>query len=395
MAMNDAPVNWFDARLPLRAWYARHWRDRPLPANLAPIWSFGILVAAALAILTLSGIWLGMAYIPGRHAALSMVVYTRTIPFGWLIADLHRVGATMLFGVVYAELFRGIYFATYRNRRELVWIIEIVRFAFFLTIGFFGFVMLAGPTAQSAILIMADHLAALPLFGRALAQDFLGGAGLNRLTPPHMAMSHYAIGFLVLVIAALGALATYFAPPPNPDGIFDLHADDFVHRSTYARQLFAALLIFALIFALILTVSPGLGYPIGPILPAPMALPLQVVPPWFLLAFHGFARAGGTPGWGTLLTIAALVLLGALPWLDRGTVAGPRYRPVYAGFVVLLAVDVVLLSIAAAQPARGAWPAVIDLATLWFFVHFLIVTPLVTRWERPHPVPTRLSGRVI
>lgn len=393
--IDEARAGWFEARLPVRAWYGRHWRDYPVPANLPFAWSFGVLVALALAVLTLTGIWLGLAYVPGRHAAMSIVTYTRDVPFGWLIADLHRDGTTMLFLVVYCELFRGIFFATYRNQRELVWIIEVVRFAVFLAIGFFGFVMLAGPAAQAAMLIMADHLASLPVFGRLLARDFLGGTTLNALTMPRMAMSHVAIGFLVLLIAALGFAAARLAPPANPDGIAVVDPRDLVAHSAYGARLFTAVLVFALILALIITVAPGLGYPTGPVLPAPMGMPLQVTPPWFLLIFHGFARAGQTPGGGAFLTIVAFVVLGGLPWLDRGAVASGRYRRVYAGFVLLLAMDVVLLAIAAAQPARGVWPAVIDVTTIWFFAHFLVVTPLVTTLETPRTVPARLTRRVV
>jgi ubiquinol-cytochrome c reductase cytochrome b subunit len=227
------------------------------------------------------------------------------------------------------------------------------------------------------MLAMAAHVAAVPGFGVSAAQDFLGGAAIGPTSLAHMTMAHVAIGFLVLVIAGLGYVSMRIAPP-QPGRL--------VPRSTYAPQLFGAFLVFALIFALIVTISPGLGYPVGPVLPDALALPLQPVPPWFLLVFHGFARAGLTPGGGAFLTLLALVLLGALPWLDRGAGPAGGARPVYAGFVVVLALDVAALAIAAAEPARGVWPAVIDLASIWYFVHFIVVTPLVTMLERPRAV---------
>jgi quinol-cytochrome oxidoreductase complex cytochrome b subunit len=376
--VREPAAAWLEARLPVAAWTRAAWHDHQVPENLPFAWSCGTMVAVALAVLTLTGIWLGLVYVPTPGgAAQSILNYARGVPFGWLMVDLHRDGTTMLFAVVYWMLFHGMYHAAYRNRREVGWVIEIVRFTALLTIGFYGFAMTGGPDAQAAMVAMAAHVAAVPVIGGSAAQDFLGGDAIGASSVAHMMMAHVAIGFLVLLIAGLGFVAMRVAPP-QPGRL--------VPRSRYATRLFGAFLLFALIFALIVTVSPGLGYPVGPVLPDALAVPLQVVPPWFLLVFHGFARAGLTPAGGMFLTLLALVLVGALPWLDRGAGPAAVARPVYAGFVVVLALDVAVLAIAAAEPAGGIWSAVVDLASIWFFVHFIIITPLVTMLERPRTV---------
>lgn len=390
----EAP-GWLETRLPACALYRRYWRDDPLPGNLTFWWSFGPMIGVALAVLTVSGIWLGFAYQPATGgAAISIARYTREVPFGWLIRDLHRDGATMLFLVLFVELFRGIYYGTYRNGRELVWIIGIVRLAACLWVGFLGFAMTGSPGAQSAMLAMAGHIASIPLIGGGLSRAFLGGFGLTGSTGMRMTSVHVALGFLVLLIALLGFAASRMAPAANPDGIVAEPAD-LAPRSAYGRKYFAAFLVFALIFAAIIGFAPGLGYPGGPVLPGALAIPAQATPPWYLLAFHGLARAGQSAGGGTFLTIAAFVLLGALPWLDRGEVASGRYRPIYAGFVLLLAIATIVLSVAAAEPAQGVWPVALVLATIWCFAHFLVVTPMVSMLERPRTPPARLSGRTV
>ncbi len=394
-----AATGWFETRLPLRAIYRRYWRDYPVPANLKLTWSFGILVATALGVLTLSGIWLGFYYVPtAQGAALSIAELTRGIRFGWLIRDLHRDGTTMLFGVVYIELLRGIYYGAYRNRRELAWIIEVVRFFVFLALGFLGFAMTGGADADGSVVMMARHLAAIPLFGHAISHGFLGGFGIDKTTLPRIAMAHEAIGFLVLLIAALGFAASRAAPPANPDGIVSLVPHNLEPQfPAYAGRMFTAFILFGLIFAAIIAFAPGLGQPLGNgIIGSPMAMQVDPAPPWFLLGFHGLARAGqsiGAPTW--FIVVASLALLGALPWLDRGTVASRRYRPLYGGFVWILQVDWIVLSIAAAKPATGPWPAVIDIASGYFFAHFLILTPLITLLEPTHAVPLRITQRTV
>lgn len=364
---------WLEARLPIGAWYRAGWRDAPVPGNLTLVFSAGLMVAVALAVITLSGIWLGLAYVgaPGA-AALSIARYANEVPFGWLVFDLHRDGVTMLFGVVYLGLLRGMYYGSYRGGRELAWILEVARFAVFLGLGFFGFAMSGGAGAQRAMLAMARHIAAIPLAGPVVARDFLGGHRIGPTSIAHMAMTHIAIGFLVLLIAMLGYLASRLAPPAHPDGVGAAAARIMVPQRTYTAQIFTAFVVFALIFAAIVTVAPALGYP-----------PHVAGVPWYLLVFDGLSQAGRSPGGGVALGVAALVLLGALPWLDRGTVASGRYRPIYAAFVLLFALDVTVLGVATAAGSTGVMIA----ATIWVFVHFLVVTPLVTLLEAPRPIP--------
>ncbi|HQT61232.1 MAG TPA: cytochrome b N-terminal domain-containing protein [Acidiphilium sp.] len=384
---------WLEARLPLCAAYRRHWSEALVPTGQPLSWSVGPLVGVALAVLTLSGIWLGLAYQPSLSgAAISIADYTRNVPYGWLIRDLHRVGTTMLFGVLFIELFRGAFYGTYRNGREFAWIVEILRLFACMAVGFLGFAMTGSPAAHGALLAMAAHLAAIPLFGHLVGPAFLGGAVLNAATAPRVAMAHEAIGFLVLLIATLTVIASRAAPPAHPDGIASPDPRMMTPRAAQARRYFTAFLVFALLFAAILVLDPGLGTPRTPVLPAALAIPVQVTPPWYLLVFHGFARVAGSPGGGTLLTVAAFLLLGALPWLDRGAVGSCRQRPVYAGFLVLLAVDLVLLGIAAAATG-GLWTTVAELATTYAFAHFLIITPLVTMLETPRDTAASHSRR--
>ena len=390
-----ASANWSKSRLSLGAVYRRYWRDYPVPANLKLSWSFGVLVAVALGVLTISGIWLGVYYVPTTQGAgLSITEFSRDIPFGWLIHDLHRDGTTMLFGLVYIELLRGISYGSYRNQREAAWIIEVVRFFMFLMIGFCGFVMTGGADAYWSAMIMVRHLAAIPLFGPTIAHAFLGGL----VTLPRIAIAHEVIGLLVLLVAALGFAASRAAPPANPDGIVSLAPDNLVPQfPAYTGKVFTALILFGLIFAAIIAFVPGFGQPPGnEIIGAPMTMPANVTPPWFLLGFHGLVRAGQSLGVAAWLTVAAsFALLGALPWLDRGTVASRRYRPLYGGFVWVLQIDWIVLSISAAKPATGAWPTVTDITAAYCFAHFLILTPLVTLLEPTHPVPLRITQTTV
>src|ERR1700712_419231 len=70
VGLTDAPgstspfARWIDQRLPAISGFRRGVLDHPTPRNLGTLWNFGTLAALALAMLTLTGIFLSINYTP-------------------------------------------------------------------------------------------------------------------------------------------------------------------------------------------------------------------------------------------------------------------------------------------------------------------------------------------
>jgi quinol-cytochrome oxidoreductase complex cytochrome b subunit len=370
----------------------RTFLDYPVPCNRNFLWSFGVMVGFSLLVLSVSGIWLGFYYVPTPGDAFNSIEYIeRNVHYGWLIRDLHLVGTTMLFGAVYVELFRGIYYGTYRHGRESVWGIEAARFFLLLCAGFFGYIMVFGPASTASLMIMASRLGGLGHF-------LIAGFGINAATMPRIATLHTVFGLLAVGVALLGFFASRAAGLANPDGLAVVApADMRPLHPYYTIRAFFALIVFLLIFTIIVTFglhwfTPPGNYAAWPASAARMALPVNPIPPWYMLGFHGIARAAGSLWFGTALTILAFLMLAALPWLDRGTIASCRYRPRYRGFVLVLAFDWIVLSVLASLPATAVISIFLEATTIYLFLHFLLITPLVTSFERTRPLPTRPTG---
>lgn len=373
--------------LPPGGMMQRYFLDYLVPRNLNTLWSFGLLVAFSLLVLTITGIWLSLYYVPAPGQAFDSIQFIlRNVHYGYLIRDMHLDGTTMLFGAVYVELFRGMYYGTYRNRRESVWVLEVLRFFLLLCAGFFGFVMVFGASAYASLMIMASHIGAL-------GNVMLAGYGINAATMPRIQTLHWLAALLAIGVAALGFAASRAAGDANPDGIpVVAEADKMPLHPYFTTRALFALIVFMFIFAIFFTFAPNVSGTHDAFGTPMLALPMEPAPPWYLLGFHGFARAAGTPGFGTTLTILAFLLLGALPWLDRGIVASCRYRPSYRGFVWVLALDWIILSYAASLPATHIATIVTEATTIYFFLHLIVITPVVTAFGRTRPVPDRLSG---
>ena len=85
----------------------------------------------------------------------------------------------------------------------------------------------------------------------------------------------------------------------------------------------------------------------------------------------------------------SILLLFFLPWLDTSPVRSGNYRPLFRKFFWLLVVDVLVLGYCGGAPAEEPFVMISQIATIYYFAHFLIILPIVSRIERPEPLPTR------
>src|SRR5688572_16384656 len=122
-------LTWMDDRLPAKKAWEEHVSKYYAPKNFNFWYFFGSLSLVVLVIQILSGIFLTMHYKPDTASAFASVEYImRDVPWGWFIRYLHSTGASFFFIVVFLHMFRGLMYGSYKNPRELVWIIGMVIF---------------------------------------------------------------------------------------------------------------------------------------------------------------------------------------------------------------------------------------------------------------------------
>src|SRR3546814_7474719 len=71
------------------------------------------------------------------------------------------------------------------------------------------------------------------------------------------------------------------------------------------------------------------------------------------------------------------------------------YRPLYRKFFWVLVVDVIVLGYCGMSPAEQPYVILSQLASIYYFAHFLIILPIVSRIERPAPMPTSITEAVL
>ena len=133
-----------------------------------------------------------------------------------------------------------------------------------------------------------------------------------------------------------------------------------------------------------------------------MLTPAEIVPEWYLLPFYAILRSitfslfGLTAKFlGVLALGGAIGLLFVLPWLDTSKVRSLRYRPWMQLFFFVFVVDCLALGWVGAHKPEGPVILVGQIATAYYFIHFLIVYPLVGWIEKPRPMPESIAKSVL
>ena len=75
----------------------------------------------------------------GRFASIENI--RRNVNYGWLLRNLHAVGASMFFVAVYIHIFRGLYYGSYKAPREVLWIIGVLIFLAMMATAFMGYAL--------------------------------------------------------------------------------------------------------------------------------------------------------------------------------------------------------------------------------------------------------------
>ena len=398
-------MRWLDEKLPVpRLVYNAVGAGYPVPRNLNYFWNFGVLAGAALGIQIITGIVLAMHYAANAGVAFGSVEsIMRDVNAGWFLRYAHANGASMFLLVVYIHIGRGLYYGSYKAPREMVWLLGVVIFLLMMATAFMGYVLPWGQMSFWGAQVITGFFSAIPLVGETIRVWLLGGyapdnAALNRFFSLHYLLPFVTAGVIVLHIWAL-----HIPGSNNPTGVDVKGEQDTVpFHPYYTAKDGVGLGVFLLVFALLLFFSPNLlGHPDNYIEANPLSTPAHIVPEWYFLPFYAILKSFtadfilAAKLWGVLAMFGSILLLFFLPWLDTSPVRSANYRPTYRKFLLVLLIDVLVLGYVGGAEANARNVIIGQIATAYYFIHFLVILPLVSRAERPRPLPNSITEAVL
>ena len=389
---------WFNDRLPLLT-LSNHLAEYPTPKNLNYWWTFGGILTFCLIAQIITGIVLAMHYVANADLAFASVEHImRDVNYGWLIRYFHANGSSMFFLAVYIHIFRALYYGSYKSPREVIWIIGMIIYFLMMMTAFMGYVLPWGQMSFWAATVITNLFSAIPFIGESITNWLWGGFAVDNPTLTRFYALHYLLPFLIFGLVILHIWALHVPGNNNPIGIeLKKPSKDTVpfHPYIVIKDLFA-LLIFLIVFAFFVFYSPNLlGHPDNYIEANPMVTPSHIVPEWYLLPFYAILRSVPDKLFGVIAMFASIFVLVILPWLDTSKVKSAVFRPLYKQFYWILVLDVLILGYMGAMPAEGTYLLIARVATTYYFVHFLIILPILGKKEKTLPVPLSIAEPVL
>ncbi len=391
-------LRWIERRLPIGALIHSEFVAYPTPRNLNYWWTFGAILSFMLGAQIVTGIVLAMHYTPHADLAFSSIeAIMRDVNYGWLLRYLHSNGASMFFVAVYVHMFRSIYYGSYKEPRELVWILGVLTYLLMVVTGFMGYVLVWGQMSFWAATVITNLFSAIPFVGDSIVTWLWGGYAVGNPTLNRFFALHYLLPFMLVGVAVLHVWALHVVGQNNPEGIPLQVGKDTVPFTPHAtiKDLFGTS-CFLIIYAWFVFYIPNyLGHPDNYIPANPAVTPVEIVPEWYYLPFYAILRSVPDKLLGVVALFGSIGVLFFLPWLDSSPVKSARYRPMFATYFWLLVIACIGLGWLGTKPPEGGYVILSRLLTFYYFAFFLLVLPILGFIEKPRPLPNSISNPVL
>lgn len=405
MSEDSAWMKWLDARLPVTPFLKKHVTEYKAPKNFNFWYYFGSLALFVFVNQIVTGLWLAMFYKPSATEAFASVEYImRDVSFGWLIRYMHSTGASFFFIVIYLHMTRALLYGSYKQPRELIWLIGCVMFVLLMAEAFMGYLLPWGQMSFWGARVITSLFGAIPIVGESLVIFIRGDYNvsdvvLNRFYALHVVAVPMAFaGIIILHLAALHHVGSN-----NPDGIeikqykdAQGHPLDGINFHPYytIKDIFG-FSIFALFFFGIIFFAPeGKGFFLEApnFVPAdPLVTPEHIAPVWYMTPFYAILRAVPDKLGGVIAMFAAIGVLFFMPWLDRCSVRSIRYRGIlHKIMLAMLFISFIGLGYLGAVPPTDNLTLAARILSCTYFAFFLLL-PFTSAIEKTKPLPTRLT----
>jgi ubiquinol-cytochrome c reductase cytochrome b/c1 subunit len=391
-------LKWIERRLPIMGLVHSSFVAYPTPRNLNYWWTFGAILSMMLAVQILTGVILAMHYTPNAEMAFSSVEHlVRDVNYGWLLRNMHAAGASMFFLAVYIHMFRGLYYGSYKEPREVLWILGVIIYLLMMATGFMGYVLPWGQMSFWGATVITNLFSAIPYVGDSIVTLLWGGYSVGDPTLNRFFSLHYLLPFVIAGVVVLHVWALHVAGQNNPAGVEAKTEKDTVPFTPYATIKDAfGLSCFLLFFAWFIFYMPNYLGDADNYIPAnPGVTPQHIVPEWYYLPFYAILRSIPNKLAGVIAMFSAILVLLFLPWLDSAKTRSSKYRPLAKQFFWIFVVVCILLGYLGAQPPAGIYVIAGRILTFCYFAYFLILLPILSRIEKPRKTPNSIADDVL
>ena len=391
---------WLDDRLALttvkNVMAFEYW----IPKNINFLWAMGMILAATFGLLVLSGIFLLMYYVPTVEGAFDSVNYTimTEVGYGWLWRHIHGVGASLIFLIMYIHMFTGIYYGSYKQGREMIWLSGMLLFVLFSAEAFSGYMLPWGQMSYWAGMVITNLFSGGSLEAYGLVEwirgDYVPGqAFLGRFFMLHV---------LLMPLVIIGGIVFHFAslrlPHVNNQDGEDIDFEEsaqlwrqgrkkaskvipfqpvFLSKDVFVMGVYFILFFYLVFYHFDFAMDPVNFDPADG-----LKTPAHIYPEWYFLWSYEILRPF-SKDIGLIAFGIAQIAFVFLPFIDRSPNVAPAHkRGLFQIWFWVLLIDMITLTAMGKLPPTNPTFAMIGLIAACLFLLMGPLLILITLFEK-------------
>lgn len=298
----------------------------------------GLLSTYLFFVETITGLFLMIWYAPTPERAYSdMIRLLSNVPFGQFMRDMHRLGAELMVAIVTLHMVRTYLTGSYKAPRQFTWFTGVILLVITLFLSFSGYLLPWDQLAFWAVTIGTSMAEAVPpaIVGETVnllargAPD-IGANGLLRFYLLHVLFLPLLL-FLFFFVHYYKVVHFGISLPSSEEEVGQDTANKVPadRRVYYLPDVMIDEASFLLGFTALMVLATTFFFsaPLESIA-NPQSTPLHTVAPWYFYWLQGLLKIADKTIAGVIIPGVLLVLLAAIPYLDRNPSRRARDRRV-------------------------------------------------------------------
>nr|YP_010481341.1 cytochrome b [Emydocephalus ijimae]QHD48180.1 cytochrome b [Emydocephalus ijimae]BDB03961.1 cytochrome b [Emydocephalus ijimae] len=347
----------------------------PVGSNISAWWNFGSMLLTCLALQTSTGFFLAFHYTANINLAFSSVNHIlRDVPYGWVMQNLHAIGASMFFICIYTHIARGLYYGLYLNKK--VWLSGTMLLIILMATAFFGYVLPWGQMSFWAATVITNLLTAIPYVGITLTTWLWGGFSINDPTLTRFFALHFILPFTIISLSSIHIILLHNEGSNNPLGT-NPDIDKIPFHPYHSYKDFMMITIMITVLFIIMSFMPSLfNDPENFSKANPLITPQHIKPEWYFLFAYGILRSIPNKLGGTLALLMSILILTTAPFTHTSHLRSMIFRPLAQILFWTLIATFITITWSATKPVEPPFILISQTASIMYF-SFFIINPIL------------------
>lgn len=351
--------------------------------NINYIFNIGFILSVSIIIQIISGILLSLYYSTNSILSDLSMSYTiinyidREIINGLYIRNIHSIGVTLIYILLYIHIYKSLYYSSYIIPRNSIYLYGIYIWLLLIIISFLGYSIAIGNQSYWAISVITKLLTIIPYIGNSIVSYIWGSLSINAITLNRYYSFHYLLPFILLYLIILHIICLHYNRGNN---VLSLNTNTYLINFNYLFTIKDLYTILIYILILLYISSNSYIYYIesdNKNIYNIMITPLSIVPHWYLLPYYSILRAINNKLIGVISMLLSILILLILSYNNLSYIKYSRFRLIYKYLLYsIIYIFLILLSFGS-KPLINIYIIYALLHTIIYFNIITILIPIV------------------